>query len=116
MNRHIAIAVIAASAAAAGSAFAEDYNSHNPVFESSRTRSEVQAELAQFKQSGKNPWSNRYNPLADFRSGKTRAQVVGEYIASRDRVAAYTGEDSGSSYLARNGSAVQAERVASHSR
>jgi hypothetical protein len=116
MNRHIAIAIIAASAAAAGSAFAEDYNSHNPVFEGSRTRSEVQAELAQFKQSGKNPWSNRYNPLAEFRSDKTRAQVVGEYIAARDRVAAFTGEDSGSAYLARNGAAVDSQRFASQSR
>ena len=116
MNRHIAIAIIAASAAAAGSALAEDYNAHNPAFEGSRTRAEVQAELAQFKQSGKNPWSNRYNPLADFRSEKTRAQVVGDYIASRDRVAAFTGEDSGSAYLARNGSAVDAQHLASQSR
>lgn len=116
MNRHIAIAVIAATAAAAGTAFGEDYNSHNPVFEGSRTRAEVQAELARFKQSGKNPWSKWYDPLADFRSGKTRAQVVGEYAASRDRVAAFTGEDSGSSYLARNGSAVQTQRLGSTSR
>lgn len=116
MNRHIAIAVIAASAAVAGSAFAEDYNSHNPAFDSSRTRAEVQAELAQFKRAGQNPWSISYNQLADFRSGTSRAQVVGEYIASRDRVAAFTGEDSGSSYLARRDSVEQAQRFASRSR
>ncbi len=113
MNRHIAIAIVSASAAVAGSAFAEDYDSHNPAFESSRTRAEVQAELAQFKQAGKSPWSISYNQLADFQSGKSRAQVVGEYIASRDRVSAFTGEDSGSSYLARDGSAVQNQRFAS---
>ena len=78
MNRKIAIAIIAASAAAAGSAFAEDYNAYNPVAASS----------------------------------KTRAQVVGEYLASRDRVAAFTGEDSGSAYLARNGAGTDTQRFA----
>jgi hypothetical protein len=112
MNRTIAIAIIAASAAAAGSAFAEDYNAYNPAVESTRTRAEVQAELAQFKQSGVNPSSIAYNPLEEFRGSKTRAQVVGEYLASRDRVAAFTGEDSGSSYLARNGAGADTQRFA----
>jgi len=31
-----------------------------------------------------------------FQSTNTRAQVVGEYLASRNQVAAMTGEDSGS--------------------
>lgn len=112
MNRHIAIAIIAASAAAAGSAFAEDYNAYNPVAESTRSRAEVQAELAQFKQSGVNPSSIAYNPLKEFRGSQTRAQVVGDYLASRERVAAFTGEDSGSAYLARNGAAAGAQRFA----
>lgn len=116
MNRKLAIAIIAASAAAAGSAFAEDYNAYNPVFEGSRTRAEVQAELAQYKKAGKNPWSMSYNQLTDFRSSKTRAQVVGEYIEARERVAAFTSEDSGSSYLARHGSAADIQRVAVQAR
>ena len=102
MNRTIAIALVAA--AAAGTAFAEDYDAYNNIpFESSRTRAEVQAELAQSKASGVNPWSLSYSPLASFKSEKSRAEVVGQYIAARDRVAAMTGEDSGSAYLARNG-------------
>ena len=35
-----------------------------------------------------------------FVSTATRAEVCAEYIAQRDRVAAFTGEDSGSAYLA----------------
>jgi vacuolar-type H+-ATPase catalytic subunit A/Vma1 len=99
MNRKIAIALIAA-AAAAGNAFADDITIDTNTFASSRTRAEVQAELAQYKSSGVNPWSIAYNPLRSFRSTVTRAQVVGEYLAFRDQVAAMTGEDSGSSYLA----------------
>lgn len=101
MNRKIAIALVAATAA--GTAFAENYAEYNNLpFDSSRTRAEVQAELAGFKASGVNPWSRSYSQLAGFESQKSRADVVGEYIAARDRVAAMTGEDSGSAYLARN--------------
>lgn len=120
MSRYIATAILATAAAAAvtvtGTAFAEDYNAYNPAVQSSRTRAEVQAELAQFKQSGVNPSSISYNPLRDFRGAKTRAQVVGEYVQARDRVAAFTGEDSGSAYLARQDSTVDTQRFASQSR
>lgn len=98
MNRKIAIALVIA--AAAGSAFAEDYNGYNPAFQSTLSRAQVQAELAQFKQSGVNPWSNSFNQLRGFQSARSRADVVAEYVASRGRVAAMTGEDSGSAYLA----------------
>jgi hypothetical protein len=47
-----------------------------------------------------NPWSTRFNPLDGFRSQRTRAEVQAEYIGERDRVHAFTGEDSGSAYLA----------------
>lgn len=76
-----------------GSQFANQFNG-------SRSRAEVQAELAQYKQTGVNPWSIQYNPLKSFNSAKTRAQVQAEYLASRDAVAAFTSEDSGSAYLA----------------
>ena len=46
-----------------------------------------------------NPWSTRYNPLDSFRSERSRAEVTAEYIANRDRVSAFTGQDSGSAYL-----------------
>ena len=108
MNRKTAIALVLASVAAAGNAFAGtalagDITIDTTPFTSDRTRAEVQAELVQFKQSGVNPWSITYNPQRDFRSTKTRAQVTAEYQASRDQVAAFTREDSGSAYLARNG-------------
>jgi uncharacterized protein DUF4148 len=89
-------------ATAATSAFADDITIDPTPFVSSRTRAEVQAELAQYKQAGVNPWSTSYNPLKYFRSAKSRAEVEQEYIASRDEVRALTGEDSGSEYLAQH--------------
>ena len=66
MNRIITTALLAASAALTGHAFADDITPSEPAFQSSRTREEVRA----------------------------------EYIASRDEVAALTGEDSGAFALA----------------
>jgi hypothetical protein len=65
-----------------------------------KTRAQVNAELAQYRAAGVNPWSMSYNPLASFHSAKTRAQVQAEFEADRAGVAAMTGEDSGSAYLA----------------
>lgn len=106
MNRKSTIAaLIAIAAATTGSAFAGttlagDISVDDTPFTSTRTRAEVQAELAQFKQAGVNPWSTSYNPVRDFRSEKTREQVTAEYQASRDSVAANTSEDSGSAFAA----------------
>jgi hypothetical protein len=69
-------------------------------FVSTRSRADVQAELVAYKQAGVNPWSIQYNPLRQFKSTATRAEVTAAYIAARDEVAALHGEDSGSSYLA----------------
>jgi hypothetical protein len=66
---------------------------------STKSRAEVQAELTAYKQSGVNPWSTWYDQLSGFKSTATRAEVVAEYIAARDEVAAINGEDSGSAYL-----------------
>jgi hypothetical protein len=104
MNRK-SLAIALAITAAAGSSFAESYTEHNTPFASSASRAEVAAQLAQ-PQQGVSPWSNRYNPLAQFRSTRTRAEVVGEYVAGRDVVNALNGEDSGSAYLA-GGSTVE---------
>ena len=97
MNRNTVIAI--ALAAAAGTSFADDITIETTPFISTATRAEVQADLQAFKKSGVNPRSTRYNPLAQFSSQRTRAEVTAEYINVRDRVAAFTGEDSGSSYL-----------------
>ena len=99
MKRNFAlIAVFAATAAT--SAFADDITIDPTPFVSTRARTEVQAELAQYKQEGVNPWSISYNPLKYFHSAKSREEVQQEFVASRDTVKAMTGEDSGSSYLA----------------
>lgn len=100
MNRHFALALVAA-AAAAGPAFADDITIDPTPFVSTRSRAEVIGEMQQFRHSGANPWADEYNPLAEFRSDRTREQVTLEYLASRDSVAALNGEDSGSMYLAR---------------
>ena len=99
MNRKIATALVLAAATVAGSAFADDITIA-PAFVPQATRAQVQAELAQYKQAGVNPWSTSYNPLKTFKSSTTREQVTAEYLASRDEVAALTSEDSGSFYLA----------------
>lgn len=99
MNRNIAIAFLAV-AAAAGNAFADDITVETDSFTSTRSRAEVQAELAQYKKSGVNPWSTSYNQLRGFQSTKSRAEVVGDYLVARNQVAATTGEDSGSAVLA----------------
>jgi hypothetical protein len=103
MNRKIATALVLAAAAVTGTAFADDITIDNTSFHGTRTRAEVLAELAQYKASGVNPWSTQYSPLKTFRSARSRADVVADYLASRDEVTALTREDSGSAYLAQAG-------------
>ena len=62
--------------------------------------SRTQAQAVPANQTGVNPWSISYNPLATFKSERSRAEVRADYLASRKAVAAMTGEDSGSAYLA----------------
>src|SRR4051812_9370091 len=98
MNRTLAVALLAISAAS--SALADDITIDPTPFVSTRTRAEVQAELRQFKQAGVNPWAQGYDQLARLRSTKTRAQVTAEYLQSREEAAALGAEDSGSAWLA----------------
>lgn len=115
MNRNLAIALILS--AAAGASFADDISVEPTPFTSTATRAEVQAELAAFKKSGVNPSSNQYNPLTQFSSQRSRADVAAEYATARDRVAAFTGEDSGSAYLAaRNSKSAVSTQVAGQPR
>ena len=99
MNRTIATSALVLAAAFAGQAFAETPLQGGNVFEGSRTRAEVQADLVNFKK-GPNPWSTQYNPLRNFQSSTSREAVTAAYIASRDEVKALNSEDSGSAYLA----------------
>ena len=102
MNSKLALSSLVLAAAFAGNAFAESPNAGvvNDHFVSSKSRVEVQADLAAYKRSGVNPWSTQYNPLRTFKSTTSRAEVTAEYIASRDEVHALNAEDSGSVYLA----------------
>jgi hypothetical protein len=110
MNRISVIAIVLATMGGTA-AYAGDITVDTTPFVSTRTRAEVQAQLAQ---PGPNVWSTSYNQLAQFHPQRTRAEVKAEYLASRPQVQAFTGEDSGSAYLirARAGRAA-ATRVAS---
>jgi hypothetical protein len=100
MNRPYAIS-LAIALVAAGNAFADDITVDPNPFVSTASRAQVRDELMQSRKAGINIWADDYNPMADFRSSMTRAEVTAEFLASRNAVAALTSEDSGSSYLAR---------------
>ncbi len=101
MNRNITSAlVIALASVAAGNAMADDITIDTTPFTSTKSRTEVLTDLAQYRQAGVNPWSTSYNPLRGFQSTKSVAQMRAEFVAARDEVAAFNGEDSGAAYLA----------------
>jgi hypothetical protein len=102
MNAKLALSSLVLAATFAGNALAETPTVVNENFVSTKSRAEVQAELAAYKQAGVNPWSMQYNPLRSFKSASTREAVVAEYLASRNEVKALNGEDSGSVYLAQH--------------
>jgi hypothetical protein len=112
MNRKIASLALVAAAALSGQAFAETPTVVNEKFVSTKTRAEVQAELAAYKQTGVNTYSISYNPLKTFRSSVTRDQVTAQFLADRDDVAAVTGEDSGSFAQARHSVPVSGTKLA----
>ena len=113
MNR--STLMIAALSVAAFAAHADDADPSGQFAVSTAakaTRTEVQAQLATYKQAGVNPWSTSYNPLKSFQSTRSRAEVSAEYVASRDAVAAMTREDSGSAYLAGRPAVTEARHLA----
>jgi hypothetical protein len=63
--------------------------------------------VAQHKK-GASPWSA--NQITPINFTRRRSEVRGEYIASREQVAALTSEDSGSAYLARLAARQRAAR------
>jgi hypothetical protein len=105
MNRHLIIALTLTCGAAAN-AFADDITVDPNPFVSTASRAEVREELAAFRRAGVNPWADEYNQLSQFRGARARAEVRSEFLAGRTVVGAFSGEDSGSMYLARmNGTA-----------
>ena len=114
MNRtSLLVAALTFSAFAAHAGDADPSGQFAASVGSKASRTEVQAQLAGFKQAGVNPWSTSYNPLKGFQSTRTRAEATAEYVASRDAVAAMTREDSGSAYLAaRPGTATNVRHLA----
>jgi hypothetical protein len=86
---------------AAGHAMADDITIDPFPFVSTLTRAEVKEDLRQHRMTGIDTHADDYNPLAQFRSTLTRAEVMAQFHASRNEVAAFSGEDSGSIYLAR---------------
>lgn len=111
MNRKT-VSILVIAAAAAGNAFAQDPAAPKDDFVSTMTPEAVRAELMAFKESGANPWSGLYDPLKSFVSKYTRAEVTTGYIAARAHVAALTGEDSGSTWLAGAGAPVRGDTLA----
>ena len=98
------IVVVALALAAAGAAYADD-----PTIDpyatavSTRTRADVQAELAQARRDGSsNVFSIGYNPLTMTQPVKTRTRVLRELDTAQasGQLRAFGGEDSGSAYLA----------------
>ena len=104
----IALALVAASAASA--VFADDITpdtTATQVFSVTKTRAQVEAERIQAKADGSSKvWSTSYNPLALAKSTRSREEVKGEFLAARSMGTedVLLGEDSGSFYLAKQGS------------
>ena len=105
----LSLAVLAAGYACAGEITVDP-----EPFVSVASRAQVQQDLKQFQQAGVNPWANNYDQLAGFHGSMSRAQVTAEYIASRDEAAAFSSEDSGSSYLARSAPATHRDTELAH--
>ena len=98
-NRLLALAAFSVAAVAAHAESPDLSGQFATQVNTTTSRAAVQAD----KFSGTKPWSIQYNPVADFHGQRTRAEVTGEYLASRGTVAAFTGEDSGAAYLAAHG-------------
>lgn len=99
------LTVVALALAAAGAAYADDPTIDTySTYASTKTTADVQAELAQARRDGSiKAWSTSYNPLLLMKSTKTRNEVVAELKSAQasGELSAFSGEDSGSAYLAR---------------
>lgn len=102
MKRMLSLSLMAIAAAAAAPVFADDITVDPVPFQSTATRAQVMQEFRQVRALGVEPTAMEYNPLMYFRSARTRGEVTAEFMAERDRVTAFQGEDSGSAYIARH--------------
>lgn len=100
MNRTLTAIAFAIAAAAAAPVLADDITIDPNEFVSTKSRAEVRAELDQYRSAGVNPWADDHDQLRAFESTLSRDEVVGEFLQARQEVAAMSGEDSGSAYLA----------------
>jgi hypothetical protein len=100
MNRTYALA-LSVSCAAAGAAYADDITIEPHPFISVASRAQVLDDLHLYQRPGVNPWADDYHPARRADGTLTRAQVTAEFMAARNLVAAFSGEDSGSDYLTR---------------
>lgn len=113
MNRSsLLIAALSFAAFAAHADDADPSGQFAATVAGKASRTEVQSQLAGYRQAGVNPWSTSYNPLKSFQSDRSRAEVSAEYVRSRDAVAAMTREDSGSAYLAARRSTTDVRQLA----
>jgi len=85
MNR-TSLIVGFAIAAAAASASAESYEEYNAPVLSNTPQVVVQPAVKYERQAGVSPWSISYNPLTEFRSGKTRALEMTFDSPKQDRL------------------------------
>jgi hypothetical protein len=97
MNRNFAFALVLGFAAA-GNVLADDITVDPHTFVSTADPAQVQEELRQFRASGQS-WGDDHRPAPQAASGITRAQVIGEFLDSRNTVSSSTGEDSGSMFM-----------------
>lgn len=113
MNRHVASALTFATAAAAvacaaaiasSPAYAEGPIVQDSPFVSTRSRSEVKAELigqSELLRASASDWNLQHNQVPQLMSGYTSEEARARYKAAREEVSAMTSEDSGSTYLSR---------------
>ena len=97
MNRNIALScslalVVAAAGHARAGVSGETGMEAPPPFKATLTREQVRSELQRYRAAGVDPWADHYNPLTGFRSTRTRREVIDEFLADRDYVAAQAGE------------------------
>ncbi|MGE4243934.1 hypothetical protein [Ramlibacter sp.] len=111
MNRQ-SIATFVAIAAFAGASFAyDDVPQHDKSFTSTASRAAVAAEATAQPRGPAYLAAIQYSPYAGFQGTKTRAEVQADLYESRERMNAFTGEDSGSRWLSRNGANIARTNV-----
>lgn len=111
MNK--SLITLAAVALISGAAFAGEADPSGQFAQqvtSQRTRAEVNAEAVAAVAAGQlrpsNPHASAY-VQPELKSNLTRAQVVAEFLADRDEASALVAEDSGSTYLAKQGNGTR---------